>query len=291
MGSLCRLIAREQYVSFEHLAWLQKTLDSLVKNTKKSKEDVKAEEQKPVVPGNSIQDRILETVRRHAAEFDAAIDDFATYAESEFSAKAYLLSNSVPGVVAKKLGMYYQQLAEELGEAVAGKDNDLKEGYGNFRKVHLRHMSQFVQQIVADCSQQVVSAKATRKPRARKVKPPAVIVKNMKYMKAFPALKLTSVSPEKIIGATEVWVYAPEKRKLSVFYGAHGGDLGVKGASIINYDVITSMTKTIRKPEEFFKGLSSTGKRAMTNAWKALGGKGTKVRARMSEEMIILAVN
>jgi hypothetical protein len=167
----------------------------------------------------------------------------------------------------------------------------LKEGYSQYTRRGLKQFADFVRQIVVDCNQHAVSTKAARKPRARKAKPASVIVKKLSYMKEYPELNLKSISAEKIIGATELWVYNTATRKLIVYYGADNGYLGVSGTSITNYDVEKSSVKTIRNPEQFFKALSSTGKRAINNAWKSIRAKTSKPRSRINGDMILLAAN
>lgn len=288
IGVIGRLIRREQFVHINETMKVLEALETL--KAKYKKQPAKKQEDAVVVTTPSIQDRIIETARTHAAEVDAQIDVFVREKSNTFSMKSYLVGNQVSGVIAKKIGSFYEPLAKELEEAYKGKDPQLKEGYSHLTKVQLRKLMEFVQQIIADCNQQVVSAKAQRKPRARKVKPPSIIVKKLKYMKECAELSLKSIDPAKIVGASELWVYHPVKRKLSVFRGADGGFLSVSGMSITNFDIEKSETKTIRKPQEFFKGLSY-GKRAMANAWKAINAKTSAVRGRINEEMILLAVN
>lgn len=289
VGVIGRLIRREQFVGINETMKILETLEDL-KHKYKKQPAKKTEEAVNTAPTSSIQDRVMETVRTHAAEIDAQLDIFSQDKTNSFSMKSYLVGNQVPGAISKKIGSFYEPLAKELEEAYKGKDAQLKEGYSNFSKVQLRKFLEFVQQIIADCNQQAVSAKAQRKPRAKKAKPAGVIVKNLKYMKECAELKLKSIEPTKIVGASELWVYHPEKRKLTVFRGADGGFLSVSGMSIINYDVEKSETKTLRKPEQFFKGLVY-GKRAMANAWKALGDRASKPRSRINDEMILLAAN
>lgn len=291
VGVIGRMIRREQPIAINDTMKVLELLEYLkTKYKKDSSKKVEVVETASVQPSSNIQDRILETARTHAAEVDAQVDVFAQEKTNNFSMKAYLSGNQISGVVAKKISSFYEPMAAELEEAYKGKDAQLKEGYSNFSKPQLRKFLEFVQQIIADCNQQVVSAKAQRKPRTKKVKPPSIIVKKMKYMKECAELKLKSIDPAKIVGSSELWVYHPEKRKLTVFRGADGGFLSVSGMSIINYDVSTSEMKTLRKPEEFFKGISY-GKRAMANAWKAIKSKASSPRSRISEDMILLAVN
>lgn len=291
IGAIGRLVRREQFVDIKDTLRVLERLEELNHKYQKPKQVVVESSKGPVTVSPSIQDRIMEQARTHAAEVDNEIDVFVAARKSDFSMKSFLLSKQISGVVAKKIGSFYDRQAKELEEAIRGNDDQLVEGYAHFTKTQLKKYLDFVQQIIADCNQQAVSAKAMRKPRARKTKPPAVVAAKIKPMREFAELKLKSIDPAKIIGADELWVYTPTTRKLTVYRGAHNGTLSVSGMSIANYDVEKSETKTLRKPEDFFKDLSSTGKRAMANAWKSIRAKVSKPRARINDEMILLAVN
>lgn len=288
IGVIGRLMANEQYINLAHIERVILNLETLKQKYAKIKADVAV--QRPAAPV-SIQERILDTARSHAAEFDAAIDEYITTRQTNFSAKSYLKTTQVSGTVAKKISEFYKPMISELHEVQEGKDPQLKEAYSFLGRIEIRRVIAFVQSLIDDCTQQSVSAKAQRKPRARKAKPAAVVAKNIKCMREYIELNLKSIEPAKIIGSTELWVYVPEKRKLIVYRGAAGGYLGVSGMSVTNYDTKTSEVKTLRKPEEFFKGLSSYGKRALSNAWKAINAKTSAPRSRISEDMILLAVN
>jgi len=290
IGVMARLLRREQYVSSEHQARIKTLLDEILSKYKPPKEE-EVEEVEVAAPVANIQTRMLDSARKFAAEVDYQIDEYVASKSSDFSMKSYLVSSAISGPVAKRMGELYKPLISELTEAIDGTDAQLKEGYSNFTKPQLKKFLSFVQSIVDECSQQVVSARAQRKPRARKEKPASVIVAKMKYMKEYTELKLKSISPTMIIGADELWVYTPEKRKMTVYRAANGGSLSVSGMSVLNYDLATSETKTIRKPEEFFKSITSTGKRALANAWKNIKGKGTTPRSRINEDMILFAAN
>ena len=89
-----------------------------------------------------------------------------------------------------------------------------------------------------------------------------------------------------IIGSSEVWFYNTKYRRVGV-YRAENGTVSVKGTTIIGFDIKESKAFTLRKPEEFFKGLSM-GKRALSNALKTLKTKPTQPNGRINEETIIL---
>lgn len=279
IGVVGRLMVRGQFVSLADVEKIMIRLDELKK--KYIKKTVVSDS----APKKSIQDHIQEAAQAHIASFEGAIDDLLEKG-TEFSAKSYLVSNEVSGVVAKKISDYFGPILAEL-KAIK-KDEELKEAYSHLSPAKLKKLVALVESFVSDSDQQKVSASA-RKPRKKKDKPAAKVVEKVKYMKEFDDLKLKSIAPKTIVGSAELWVYQPAKRKLTVFKAAEGG-LSVKGQTLVNFDVEESWTKTLRKPEDFFKNLN-LGKRALNAAWKALKSKTSKPRGRLNEEMILLAAN
>jgi hypothetical protein len=84
-----------------------------------------------------------------------------------------------------------------------------------------------------------------------------------------------------------VWYYNTKYRRVGVYKGEGGNPLSVKGTTIIGFDVKESQQMTLRKPEEFFKGLS-LGKRALNGALKKLTTKPSAPNGRINEECILL---
>ena len=65
------------------------------------------------------------------------------------------------------------------------------------------------------------------------------------------------------------------------------GTLGVKGTTVLGFSLKDSVSFTLRKPEEFFKGLSM-GKRALNAAIKKLTTKASTPNGRINEECVLL---
>ena len=288
MAVLVRLMARDHYVSDEHKQFIDDRLEFI---KAKYIEDVAKPTTivaKPTTVGApmvSIDQRIVDAARKYAAEVDNELDNFVRNKKSDFSMKAFLLSNSISGAVSKKIGGFYAGVISELTEALEGKDEQLVEGYSYFSKAELKRFLSFVESIVADCQQQVVAAKSNRAPRKRKEKPAGVLVARMQYQKEFTELNMKSVAPTAIIGASELWVYNTKYRRVSVYYALDRGGLSVRGTTILNYDTSKSETKTLRKPEDFFK---TAGKRAMANALKVIKTKGIVPNGRINNETILI---
>lgn len=253
---------------------------SEVKAEQKAKDAAKAETN--VI---SIQQRMDEKAHEIAGEIEGAIDDFVLTKKSDFSTKNYLLSKQVAAPIAKRIGEFYVGLSAELHEAIAGKDEQLNEGYSHFTKRELKKFAEFVDNIIADCNQMIQTAKASRAPRKRKPVSPVKLVARMKYLKEFPELSLKSVNPQNIIGATEVWFYNAKYRRVGVYRAED--TLSVKGTTIIGFNVKESSQMTLRKPEEFFKALT-IGKRPLNAKFKTLTTKPSTPNGRINEETIIL---
>jgi hypothetical protein len=284
LGTLCRLIANGNELSEDHMV----TLNNMVKHiVDKQVLPVKIKEDKTViVPVASIQDRMEEKAHQFAAEIDGAIDDFVINKTSDFSTKNYLLTHSVAAPIAKRIGDMYVKTLDELNGALAAEDEQLVEGYSQFSKRELKKLIQFVESIIQDCHQQVQTAKASRAPRKRKATNPNKVVAKMKYMKEFVELKLKSCNPVDIVTATELWVYNTKYRKVTM-YKADVSSLSVKGTTVLGFSVSESKTMTLRKPEEFFNGLSM-GKRALNGAFKKLTTKPSVPNGRVNEECVLL---
>jgi hypothetical protein len=285
IGIMCRLLATGNTLSEQHMALLESRVAILVAKHKPVKEIKKVVD----APTNvvSIQERMEEKAHDLAGEIEGAIDEFVLNKSSTFSTKNYLLSNEVSAPIAKRIGELFHGLRAELLEVIEGDDEQLVEGYSNFTKREMKKFLEFVENIITDCEQQVQTAKASRAPRKRKPQSPTKLVSKMKFLREFTDLGLKSIKPETIIGSTEVWYYNTKYRRVGVYKGDGGNPLSVKGTTIIGFDVKESQQMTLRKPEEFFKGLA-LGKRALNNALKKLTTKPSVPNGRINEECILL---
>ncbi len=289
VGTVIRLKQREQPLNDKDLQFIEDSIAALrlkAKGEQKVSALKGAPKEKEVKPVVSIQDRIAEAASGHIGEINGMIDDFITN-DTEIDVGSYLKANNVSPQVSKLIPGAFAKTIEELNEVIEGNDKQLVEGYSNIKKVKIKKLIKSLESISDACAQQAVSAKAARKPRAKKEKPASVVAKAVKYMKEFPELKLTSEKPEKIIGSSEVWIYNTKYKKIQVYRSL--GALGIKGTTILNYDVATSGAKTMRKPE-LVTGYADMTKRNLANEFKNLKTKEAAVNGRINEECIILRI-
>ena len=132
---------------------------------------------------------------------------------------------------------------------------------------------------------------SARKIRTRKPKSPTQLVRSLKHLNHFDELKITSVNPEKIIGADSLWVYNVKYKRLICYIASEiDKELTVKGSTIIGWDPKASYGKTLRKPEEQLKLFISLGKVAMRNFLKSTKGKDKTVNGRINKDCLLLKV-
>jgi hypothetical protein len=80
----------------------------------------------------------------------------------------------------------------------------------------------------------------------------AKAVKTMTYQKEDNELKVTSLSPAKLVGAKQALLYNTKRRTVCVYIAKPGQTLSVSRSSIRGADESKSYAKIVRKPAEFF---------------------------------------
>lgn len=238
----------------------------------------------------SVQDHMEAQANKHAAEFDAAIDDFCMYATSEFDAKSYLVSNSISANVAKRIATKITPYLTEAEEAYAKNDEQLEEGYSLFTRPHLRKYIEFIREMVAACNVASAQIKVTRKPRKRKEKSAAALASRVRYKSQDDAYNLISVEPAKIVGATEAWIFNTKYRKMFKYASMEGSTLTIKGATIKNFDIEVSGGKVIRKPDKFFAEFLIANKRTMSKVFEAVNAATARATGRLNSDCVIVKV-
>lgn len=293
-GSLCRMMTKNAYRhewsdskffenKLEELLRVYETIKAELQEKKRLEDLATKNTPKPL----TIQQRIFNAASEIGAEYDYEIDLLSNENgyQSDFEAKKYLSANGVSSTVAAKVAEFFEPVAQELEDAYAGKDEQLVEGYKHLTRTNLRRFAKFVRALVDDTKQHAQSAK---KPvvRRKKTISPAQVVKRVQCMTAFEELGLRSIQPAKMLDTTDIFIYNTKTKKIQV-YVSDGGLMSVKGTSIVGFSLSKSQQWTLRKPEQFFKGLK-IAKTTVRNAVNKLTTKPSKVNGRLNEHCIIL---
>jgi len=271
-------------------------IDEQIANMLKAKQEVRRDKDEvaaeSAVAKLTIQDHLREKVSECAGELEGMFDDFIR-AGAKMSADWKPIAqirgmNISPNMVGTIADTWKIKLSE-FEEVLAGEDADLAEGYSHLNKNQIKQCVKFIEQVIADCGNYVQIKKVERKPRAKKAVSPEKLSAKFKYMKDFAELKLASIAPAQLVGASEAWLYDTKKRKLiHVMADSHLGTFSVKGSAVVGFDTTQTVQKTLRKPAEQLKEIMSGGKPAARKTFKDIRATETKFSGRGNENLIIL---
>lgn len=273
-----------------------KTRDAIVALTKKYKTDRKAVTGKPAVQ-RAIDNKANDVI----ATVDDAIDSFvmADYKDTGFQAVGLLTSEKVKPAVAKVVSDFYRPLLKEIQDAAKGKDDQLNEAYGAIGQRKLNRYVAFLKKLVNDIDtftneQKVMVPKPVRRKKAttkvRTRKTPAKLISNVKYLKESKEYGLTSISPIKVIGAKQVWLFNTKTRVLTMLNAKGADGLTITGTTVKNFDVETSKTKKVRKPEQVIERVLKEGKVALRKLIPELTTKESVTNGRLNGDTVIVRV-
>ena len=180
----------------------------------------------------TIQDRMNAQFSRCVAEIDEQLDLFFDDKIETYDITKYLHENSVPGIVATRVSKHFQPLLEELQEALARKDEQLREAYKKYSRPKVKKAYEFLALICTVLGNEGHKAKVMRAPRKKKAKSAEQQVAKIKYMLSHKELNINSIKPIDIIGASQLWIYNTKTRKLGLYIAQDVGGLKVKGSTI-----------------------------------------------------------
>ena len=243
----------------------------------------------------TIQERVRDAAYAMTEEIEDAYQAFQVDPEN-FDPKAFKMLNLLKGKEVKAAHariiktLYSRDLAE-LEELASGKaDEQLREGYSHRSKKQIKNLIAFYQEIMSACDMLAQEAKVNRAPRKTKAVPKEKLIAKLKFKKTDEPLKLVSINPVDIIGASELWIFNIKTRKLGKYVATEFNTLNVKGTTITNFDEFKSVQKTIRKPEEKLKEFKAAGKVQLRKFLDDINATDTKMNGRINEETILLKV-
>lgn len=292
----------------------KKYLENLVIEGKElSKKDRAAERAaKSSIPAPTIQERIAEQAAEAIEEIEEWLDGFLidkkTFDPKGFDFTGHFAKYKVTQAHARKIIANYQGELEEARlivnlptpQSIAKiKDEhekdmaqQLREGYSHLSKKDAQAYLTALETLHGACMLVVDASKAVRKPRAKKAPSKEKIVAGLKYKQTDDKYQIASVNPLELIGATEIWVFNTKTRKLGKYVAAEDASvMTVKGSTIIGYDEVKSLQKTLRKPEETLKEFKAAGKIKLRKFLEEINTTETVLSGRINTDTIILRTN
>ncbi len=287
------------------------------KSVVEEKKEVEKEKANVYTP--TIQERIRDQARLQAEALEEWLDGFISdrknFDPKGFDFKKHFQKTGVTQAHARKLkGFYENELVDfqelerfptagqlkKMDEHTQDQWAQLKEGYAHLKKADIKAFTTAIEELMTALDFVIDTAKATRAPRKAKPKSATKLVEKLKFLKVDEKFKLASISPDQIIGATELWVFNVKTRKLGKYVaknpdptgmGRDGSGLQVKGTTILAYDEDQSIQKTLRKPADQLKEFKGAGKVKLRKFLEDIATTDTKLNGRCNPETILLKVN
>jgi hypothetical protein len=293
VGIVAKLVGTKMPLTKQHQLWLDQGIAKAIAYGKKNKaEGEEGDETVVTTPKLTIQDRMamqLNNIMIELQEFEEAVLMGETHNAHEVL--NYLKTKAVPQISVPKIVAFYTPKLNELKEAQTTKDEDLLDAYSHYTKADFKRVIAFYSSLIDDCNHYHSTKKVQRATKKRKPVAKDKIVAKAKYMKQDETLKLVSINPVDIIGATQLFVFNVKTRKLGVYKAEeHGGVLSVKGTTIIGFDEVQSVQKTLRKPAEQLAEFKKAGKVALRTFLTDIKAVDIKLNGRLSEDVILLKV-
>jgi hypothetical protein len=286
---LARMTLRGFELNEQEKVTLANEINRLLKVINKP-EVIKAEVDVSTRP--NIQDILREKAKDAAGELEAVFDEFITEGKSKTKTMDLVAKFNVMPQHISLIADIWKKKQTEFNELQEGSDKQLVEGYSHLTKIQVRNILKFIEQVLTDLNAYISVKKASKAPRQRKAVPVEKIVAKLKYLKTFKdtaaKLDLVSISPVKLHGASEAWVYDTAKRKLHHYIAdEYSKSFTVKGSTLLGFDTGKSEVKTLRKPAEQLKEIMGS-KPAARKFFSDIKAVSTTPNGRFNESMIIL---
>ena len=289
---LARMELRGLELSETESNTLQNEIKRLLETVNKP-EVIEAVVETPTRP--NIQDILKDKAREAGGELEGLFDEYITSgAGSKHTLRPIdevAKKNVMPQHISLLTDVWKKKL-NEIEEALKGTDSQLVQGYQHLTKTQLKNIVKFIELVISDLNSYISVKKAAKAPRARKAVPVEKIVAKLKYLKTFKdtasKLDLMSISPIKLHGSSEAWVYDTAKRKLHHYIADdYSKTFTVKGSTLLGFDTAQSEVKTLRKPSEQIKEVMGS-KPAARKYFKDIKAVSTTPNGRFNDAMIIL---
>ena len=286
-GALARCWLRGMPFTERHINYLMKVVTEAASKVRKADETAVA----VAVKKPTVQDHLRAQADLHVIHFEELEDQLVSSGTKvQPNALAYLREHQAPTAVIARIRPVFQQRRDELVEAQSGKCAQLAESYSHFRARDYKRYLEFYDGLLADLEAYGRVKRATRVSRVRKPVDRVKLVRKLAFLKSCTELKITSIQPQDIVGAEALWIYNTKNRKLGRYVAEASNTLGVRGSTILGFDPVKSVSKTLRKPEQQLAELLKCGKVALRKYLDDIRAVEVPLNGRINKHMLLLRV-
>lgn len=279
LGNVARILLNGNELPQNNIDYFKNGVQELIDAGKKIVDEVVEEAPKPVV---DIQARVRDKAKIVITNIEEELDNVMD--GKEFSMYSFCQANELNPQILNIVADYYRPQYDEI----MSNDEQVKEAYGKRQKFWINFWTEFFNDIDRFINNK--KAVKVRKPREKKVKSAVDQVKNLKYQKEEPTLKIVSVHPAEIVGCSQLWTYNTKYKKLTRYDASGPNGIQVKGTTLTGYDVEKSLSKSLRKPDITIQSLLGAGKVSLRKFMDELKTVASVPNGRINSDTILLRV-
>lgn len=256
-------------------------------NDKNKTKDKKPEE----VLVFNIQTRMLQQARDIAGEIDADLDNVLLGKKASLNIGRYLSEKQISKPVASKIRAFYEVELAEIKECRSDDaDEQLKEAYAFLKADKWKKLIAWYENTLGEIDNYIKLKALDKKPRKKKSVSADKLVSKLKYLKNHSEYGIVSIRPVDIVGAEQLWIFNVKTRKLGVYNAEYGSTLSIKGTTVVNFDKVTSVAKTLRKPKEKCSELLKSGKVQLRKFIDGIKATQINLNGRINADTVLLRV-
>ena len=273
---------------------LQIILDEFKYNTISDIEDDSENpvEKKKISPLTRVKNKVNEDI---IVQLDILLDDIIKITDKTSPTKIPTLDlgrlmrgHNTPGNGVKHIVAWINKHLDEFTAAYDKTDEEMVEGYSWLRRPQLGKIKKNFEKMLEEVKHYSRNKVKTRKPRVKKPKTVDKQVSKLKYATESQEFQLTSVDPMGIPFSQTALFFNTKYRQLSIYYASGSSGLEIKGTTLQNFNKETSITLTLRKPEDFLPIILSSTPKKLEKAIATLTTKSKKANGRINANMVIL---
>lgn len=164
------------------------------------------------------------------------------------------------------------------------------EGYSHIERPELKRRIDAIKTMLEDLGKVKAASAATRTIRTPKTRAADKQVARLQYLKSSDEYKLMSVNPVQLPGSMRLYAFNEKTRTLTEYISNSTKGFEVKGTSLNNFDVETSRSVRLRKPNEFLAVVLSKTAKQIDNEWNKLTTKSSTPNGRINKDTVLLRV-
>ena len=173
-----------------------------------------------------------------------------------------------------------REWAGELRIAQAGTDDQLAEAY--------QHFSPLAKKVAISFLDKVASLKPAVAMRPKTPPRPERVVAKLLFSPHDEETGVSSIDPEELVGATQLWVYNSRTRKMGVYYASNGEGLTAHRTTMQGYNPSTSTMKVLRHPKEMLSQFMRQPSAKANQFYDKLKTVGKPINDRINRDTVLL---